>query len=586
MKTFKYEGFTFTYNPKDLYGIFVGAGISCNSGIPLVSWIVNRIVDKLPFTPSDKLLFLNQKFPFEAFVQRIKATISIDEILEFFKLGEPNHAHKIIARLAQMGIVKTIVTTNFDTLVEQALETEGVKFRKIYKYEELVKFKKGLSSVILAKIHGSIEDYPSLGVFLERITTNRNLLSVRNILEKLFITGNHNHVAILGYSCADVFDIVPEIEKLSFSTKKIYFIKHHDKSPNTIECFDKYKKYQVIQTDTDDLIVALGRKIIEPKFQKSESKSQEWPDIIDDWATKMLLIDSRLNAIILCGSLMAFIGYYNKALKYYRLASDVALDKSLSSKLGRIAVYSAQVYRQLGNYHEAHKCLLDALKYWKVAKEKINYVRTISDISSIYRLQHKFEQAIYMQKQALRYFKRIKNSKEVSDCLIILGNCYLSLEEYNKALRYYQQTERLYVENLGAPSKAILFNSIAAVFIKLNKLPESYDYLKKAEVLSLKLHVPRITSAVMGNWGFYYEKKGDVRSAIKKFGLAINGARNDADQSMTILKNRADLFEREGKFEKALHDVNSWLEIAKQIPTLKKEVKSLSLRKKRLFKLI
>ncbi|MGH2485772.1 MAG: SIR2 family protein, partial [Ktedonobacterales bacterium] len=42
-------------------------------------------------------------------------------------LKVPTPAHKAIATLAKMGKVRVVVTTNFDRLMEQALEVEGVQ---------------------------------------------------------------------------------------------------------------------------------------------------------------------------------------------------------------------------------------------------------------------------------------------------------------------------------------------------------------------------------------------------------------------------------------------------------------------------
>lgn len=73
----------------------------------------SRVVDHLAATPADRQRLLKEYFePTEEERQEGKKT--------------PTTAHRAVARLAAKGYVKVIVTTNFDRLMEQALEAEGV----------------------------------------------------------------------------------------------------------------------------------------------------------------------------------------------------------------------------------------------------------------------------------------------------------------------------------------------------------------------------------------------------------------------------------------------------------------------------
>ncbi len=47
----------------------------------------------------------------------------------YFEKAEPTEAHRAMARLCARGLVKVILTTNFDRLIEQALEAKGVKYQ-------------------------------------------------------------------------------------------------------------------------------------------------------------------------------------------------------------------------------------------------------------------------------------------------------------------------------------------------------------------------------------------------------------------------------------------------------------------------
>ena len=107
------------------FAVFCGAGISKNSGLPLANELKRYILEKLPIDKKDIEEVMASNFPFEAFIETISENTDISEILEIFQNGEPNTNHILIAKLAKNGYLKTIFTTNFDLLIEKALEKEG-----------------------------------------------------------------------------------------------------------------------------------------------------------------------------------------------------------------------------------------------------------------------------------------------------------------------------------------------------------------------------------------------------------------------------------------------------------------------------
>lgn len=71
----------------------------------------------------------------------------------------PTAAHKAIARLAQRGVFRVIVTTNFDRLTEQALEAEGVAPKVVASDDDV----EGMmpiqhAGVLVVKLHGDYLD--------------------------------------------------------------------------------------------------------------------------------------------------------------------------------------------------------------------------------------------------------------------------------------------------------------------------------------------------------------------------------------------------------------------------------------------
>jgi len=66
-----------------------------------------------------------------------------DKLFSLFHLldeGQPNANHKIIAKMAKSGKLKSILTTNFDVLIERALDDEGVSYKVICTNEEFKEY--------------------------------------------------------------------------------------------------------------------------------------------------------------------------------------------------------------------------------------------------------------------------------------------------------------------------------------------------------------------------------------------------------------------------------------------------------------
>ena len=137
--------FSMQSNPK-VYALLLGSGVSRSAEIPtgweiiidllgklaastgetgvsdLEGWYVqkyqeapdySKILDALARTPSERQQLLRPYF-------------EPDDQQRQEGLKQPTAAHKAIARLVAQGFIKVIVTTNFDRLIEKALEDEGV----------------------------------------------------------------------------------------------------------------------------------------------------------------------------------------------------------------------------------------------------------------------------------------------------------------------------------------------------------------------------------------------------------------------------------------------------------------------------
>ena len=137
--------FSVQASPK-VYALLLGSGVSRSAEIPTGWEIVMDLLGKLAASTGDagvpnleawyvekyqevpdysKILDALAKTPSER-QQLLRPYFEPDDQQRQEGLKQPTAAHRAIAQLVAQGFIKVIVTTNFDRLIEKALEDEGV----------------------------------------------------------------------------------------------------------------------------------------------------------------------------------------------------------------------------------------------------------------------------------------------------------------------------------------------------------------------------------------------------------------------------------------------------------------------------
>jgi hypothetical protein len=137
--------FAVSSNPS-AYALLLGAGVSISSGVPSAWGVQEALIERLARTVGD-----DTDDPFAWYSERFGKPSTYDGLLaslthtqaerqallrNFFEptdeereqgLKQPSLAHRAIARLVAAGLVRVILTINFDRLLETALRDEGIE---------------------------------------------------------------------------------------------------------------------------------------------------------------------------------------------------------------------------------------------------------------------------------------------------------------------------------------------------------------------------------------------------------------------------------------------------------------------------
>jgi NAD-dependent SIR2 family protein deacetylase/Tfp pilus assembly protein PilF len=429
--------------------IFCGAGISKNSGLPLADELRRRVLETLLETKQDVKQVMKVRCPFEAFLQSIfnpymisDEDLDVARILDIFRHGEPNSNHVLIARLAKRGYLKTVVTTNFDLLIENALIKEGwregVDFERYYREEHFSATtpEEPGEGFMLFKLHGSIDNPETVRATLAAVAS-RSLSEKRmHVIKHLFSSGKHTAVLVLGYSCTDTFDIIPQIQSIDASDKRVFFIEHISNLNATAASAINRKKGgnpftdfpgKWVKCNTDALVRHLWTALegLIGKYEVIRSEF-DWSSDVGEWLGK-LKNDQGVKSFIagwVLGEIQGDSPPFSKA-------GDIQLSEKARSCYARALDFATAAERRMAMEFACNGEMGKIYLYKKTSGKKAmaeNYRKAIGH----------FEEALRIaETQSL-------GEARLADCYHLLGISYASLTEFKTAKEYLKESRKHY----------------------------------------------------------------------------------------------------------------------------------------------
>lgn len=199
--------------------MFCGAGISwpAPSNLPLADSLVSRAATAL-LAPHDAALGRLAIRPevFFSYPYRINPTETLGTIARLLQSRCFNTLHAACAEALRLGNV--VVTTNFDTLIEEAATRSATSFT-------LALRRTPAARSVIFKIHGSLADLPSLALTIDQV--GAGLGTDRAAYFRELLAGKT--VLVLGYSGNDPLDILPVLREGAY--RRVVWLDHASARP-------------------------------------------------------------------------------------------------------------------------------------------------------------------------------------------------------------------------------------------------------------------------------------------------------------------------------------------------------------------
>lgn len=182
-------------NEEDRLAVFIGAGVSKSSDtdyirLPLWSDLITEIKSDLAINEDLDYLKLAQLYYLEFGEQTYYQTLK-----KYFPEDiTPSSLHSTILKINP----RVIITTNWDSIIESAIEQEGYLYDTICTDKDLVK---STSQNKFIKIHGDFKNHNIVFKEDDYLNYSRNFPLIENYIKSIFST---HTVLFLGYSYNDI----------------------------------------------------------------------------------------------------------------------------------------------------------------------------------------------------------------------------------------------------------------------------------------------------------------------------------------------------------------------------------------------
>jgi tetratricopeptide (TPR) repeat protein/NAD-dependent SIR2 family protein deacetylase len=429
--------------------IFCGAGISYNSGLPIVTVLLDYLFDKLDLTTNQAKLITDSNLPFESIMEMVMNESTLEEIQEIFSAGEPNSNHILFAKLAKAGFIKTICTTNFDQLIEKAFKREGlVPDKDFYVYSGEVEFDQinwASDAIKLIKIHGCVSRKDQMAITMQLIASDQYAQQRKMAIEAIFKGEVCEEVLVMGYSCSDI-DLSPLIDSFHRYKNDIFFIDHtpiNNTEQERIEAVGLKKERNPFQdytgnriyVNTDAFTRGLWISLLNEPYSFTRSDNTPWQKNIDEWYSNAVEESGTGVKHHIASRLLYAVGAFKDAITHHKESIAIAMhDNNLmaySAEMGNMGM----AHDVLGEYEQAQFCFEEAIPLSKRIKNTQGLVSQLQGYANVLHHLKQNQKAIEMHKEALQYAEMDKDECGISNILGNMANAFNALGELESAIK-------------------------------------------------------------------------------------------------------------------------------------------------------
>jgi tetratricopeptide (TPR) repeat protein len=501
---------------------FVGAGISMDppSNLPNANELKASLVNSLSLSDEERSSLIEELNPFrlEVIIDEVPNVVK-QSLLGTLESKKPNDLHHFLAKCLSIG--NSILTTNFDILIETAYENLGYTpqvYIPFYMPKEFNSF-----DGVIVKLHGSLP-YRQLHDETCAISFRQFGYSLHSKSAEVFDKlAKHKRFLFLGYSGGDDFDIMPKLYLINFKYPPIW-VEHNLKSS-----IKSFKPDELNLKNNVDLIISKSRGI------KLCGNTRAILSLISSYLKDLLTPISesagnrkKINVNLhfpgyvrseTLGSLYALVGNFEKSLEWYHQHSFNLYfdeyDKHIENYTRMISVSLSH-----GAFDYAKGLIANAKELINEAPTKISaYTKSLFyyTIARAYCYIRNFIMAESYLKEVSELLQEIKDKEErdlvQARYLALMGHIESEDGSLEKAYQYIDKAYKI-VEHIDPELAHRCLSDIGLVLFRAGQHKKALEVWKI--VLDYFTKVGKVSEMAMlkSNCGFACAKLGRNNEAI------------------------------------------------------------------------
>jgi len=559
----------------------IGAGCSVDppSCLPVGRAMMDAIIDyTCAESEIDKIKELKD-LRFEQLIEIIRDQSDPDlRIIDLYELSDkPNIQHFFLANMIKKG--SFIITTNFDFLIEYALQQSGVSLNDILPVitkQDFIEFQdpyKQLSKgkYTLYKIHGSTKNIiqdkstrDSLIATLQAFGANKkgeSIFQLESFKQPAFTNLTENRsLVVMGYSGSDDFDIVPTLKVLRNLENIIWinYVTDDGGKENIYELTaDIIGKPEGIVDKVNQILVDILRFNDKVRIYRVDTNTSRLiEDLLD---TKPALSSDKFSINI---------GDWLK--ESIKLDLVKFREREIPVPIQILKYYTSyRIYQDLNVYDHAERCLESIIEIAKEKGEDYWRATAIYELGQISHYKGHYSRALNFYEESLNWLGDFGDFEKLVHCYIDMGTIFNIRGNYSQALEKLEEALKL-SKLLDVGIKAKCLNSIGLFYANQHKYPEALKNFEEALKITKELGNLGAISSCLANIGGIYRDQGNYAEALKRYEESYKIAEELGDLP-TIVHNLNDIgliYQKQKLFSKALINHEKALKIIEQLGDL------------------
>jgi len=281
-----------------------------------------------------------------------------------------------------------------------------------------------------------------------------------------------------------------------------------------------------------------------------------------DLARKNKEKKAEINSLIKLGLLRWNTGYVSKSIEFYQEAFSVAEKAQIEQKKNEVSDY-IQIYkfyqdardaRRKKDYKKSIENFEKAIELARKIESQEHELKCLRQLSFTYMSPDEFDNFFSLNRDALEIARRIRNRQEQVACLFNIAFYYRNKDNnYSQALRHYEEALRIarIVKDYERESECL--TNIGEIYIQLGNYDKALEYQKNVlkidqEKLQLeKSEKDAFVAKDLNNIGVTYRKKyafqsqdkNDLDNALANYTESLRIARKikDVETEVKALTN-------------------------------------------------